>query len=145
MGLFGPEWWHHHGIKIRVTYKDAKAITMEGSAARLIIWLANPGTKCPWSVEWRVIHSQTEQVNGVVRFSVEELLTAFGTSVIIQPSHSQWMVDVYGAECAFQGKYIRTGDFLNIPCPGTGHDGDPNISIELDDEIRDAVGQLIGK
>lgn len=42
-----------------------------------------------------------------------------------------------------QGAFIRYGNFLNIPSPGTGHDGDPNISILIDGPIRRAVRQLL--
>jgi len=142
MGLFGPNWWHHHGIKMCVKYKDSKAITVAATAASLHIWLAHPKTGRPWMVEWKVIQSQTEKTEGTVRFSTEELRGAFGISATIPEPTSQWLFHRYDCECGRQGKYIRLRDFLNIPCPGTGHDGDPNISLELTDEIREAVRQL---
>ncbi len=54
-----------------------------------------------------------------------------------------WLVGRYGGNSAVQSKFIRWGNFLNIPCPGTGHDGDPNVSIYVTDEIREAVRKLL--
>jgi hypothetical protein len=33
---------------------------------------------------------------------------------------------------------------LNIPTPGTDHDGDPNVSVELDMKMAQAVKEIIG-
>jgi len=32
---------------------------------------------------------------------------------------------------------------LNIPCPGTGHDGDPNVSVYIEESIQRAIEQLL--
>jgi hypothetical protein len=55
----------------------------------------------------------------------------------------EWLLDRYGGDSAAQGFYIRWRNCLNIPCPGTGHDGDPNISVTLSDDIKEAVRQLL--
>ena len=95
-----------------------------------------------WFVDWEVIYSLNEKTTGRIRLLVDELKVAFRLSES-QRCFGKWLIDKYNASSAEQGKYIRRGDFLNIPCPGTGHDGDPNISIEIDDEIREAVRQLL--
>lgn len=142
MGLYGPEWWHHHGTKMRVSFKDASAVSISGSAAFLRIWRAYPNSPAPWRVEWQIIHSQTTKIEGSICFSNEDLQNAFDVTSTAPNREDEWLTKVYQASFGRQGKYIREDDFLNIPCPGTGHDGDPNISIQLDDEIREAVCKL---
>lgn len=44
---------------------------------------------------------------------------------------------------ASQKFFFRVGRFLNIPGPGIGHDGDPNISIELSDHLVEPVSQFV--
>ena len=72
----------------------------------------------------------------------EHLKMAFGLSEE-SGKYGDWLIGRFGGESAEQGQFIRFENFLNIPCPGTGHDGDPNISIVLDDKIRDAVEHLL--
>jgi len=97
-----------------------------------------------------VIQSPQEKTNGSVIFPDQVLLAAFcltddpGVGV----DWSQWLLDQYGGDLAIQGRFIHWTSqhttFLNIPCPGTGHDGDPNISLEVTPEIKDAIRQLVG-
>ena len=54
-------------------------------------------------------------------------------------------IERYGGTCFYQGVFLRYEYFLNIPGPGTGNDGNPNISVELDDGIKNAVRQLLGE
>ena len=142
-----PVWCHHHCHKMRLTEHDVvnRRLVIAGSAATLTIEppsgpLMNTWT-VTWKVTWKIRHSWGE-VQGCIWFKKEELMTAFG--IIDGPCRfGQWIIDQYGADAAEQGQYIRWREFLNIPCPGTGHDGDPNISIELDTKIHDAVRRLL--
>jgi len=143
-----PDWWHHHGAKVQAVGIDFnnKILMFNASAMRLIIW---PTSILPtmsdrsWLVEWHVIQSRAsnESVQGRRLFSNDELAAAFG---IIEESgdYGQWLIDRYGAESAEPGLFIRWRDCLNIPGPGTGHDGDSNVSIKLTPEIKEAVGKL---
>jgi hypothetical protein len=56
---------------------------------------------------------------------------------------SDWLLNEFGGTCASQGKFLRYKDYLNIPGPGTGHDGDSNVSIELDRSIQTAARDLM--
>ncbi len=148
MGLFGPEWWHHHGIKMRLKSIDhqQKQLVISGSAATVIIRKApsvNPQTKEGWFVDWEVEHYVPYGIKaqGRCHFTDEDLGIAFG--LMVSPIPDERIVDQYGIVSFRQGKYIRLNNFLNIPCPGTGHDGDPNVSIELDEEIREAILKLL--
>lgn len=85
-----------------------------------------------------------KKTTGVVFFNDKHLRSAFNLQETCQTEqHSLWLIDRFGGDCASQANYIRYKDYLNIPCPGTGHDGDPNISIMLDKDIRDAVRDML--
>lgn len=135
-----PSWWHSHGDKMSVrSFAPKIHLVIAGSAATLTIKRAPPEVgDGMWHVSWRVVQFApepfTEEVWGRRIFTGEELLLAFGRPNSDGPSslHEER-----------QGKFIRLGNFLNIPCPGTGHDGDPNVSVYLTDEIRAAVSGLL--
>ena len=96
----------------------------------------------PWYLEWVIIHSSQERVDGKVMMSTDALKSAFVFADTTSRG-SRWLIERYGGEVAEQGKFIRWKNFLNIPGPGTGQDGDPNISIFLDDVIKNSVFNLI--
>ncbi len=146
MAMFGPAWWHHHGTKMRRDefHPKEKLLAIVGSAATLKISKSTTkGCEHYWQIEWEVRQSLSEFSAGVVLFTNDDLSTAFGLKKVVVPSHSTHLIRRYGGDRAFQGKYFGSGDYLNIPMPGTGHDGDPNISIDIDDAIKDAIRQLL--
>jgi len=145
-----PIWCHHHCIKMRVTERDLEtgALTIAGSAAKITIVRAS--TKFPWAtgwfIDWEVIQYRPSDqvVRGRREFNDNELAAAFGLTD--HPGETDFrLLEQFGGDSAEQGLYIRWGDYLNIPCPGTGHDGDPNVSIELDDQIKEAVRALLDR
>ena len=147
-GIYGnPVWCHHHGSKMLLVISDEheREVHIAGSAAKVIITpVAEADDR--WRVVWHIAHGLPfyGEVHGNTIFTSEELLTAFGVRSSVQADHSIWLIERFGGDAAFQGKYIRWKDFLNIPGPGTGHDGDPNVSIHLDDKIKNAIRGLIG-
>ncbi|OGZ68876.1 MAG: hypothetical protein A3D44_04310 [Candidatus Staskawiczbacteria bacterium RIFCSPHIGHO2_02_FULL_42_22] len=144
-----PDWFHHHGMKMYAgrLNREQKSLRISGSAAFLGILPAESAVFDGWLVTWRVVYSRNERTEGQVFFTTEELAAAFGLAPITGSS-DDWLIERYGAHSAFQGKYIswRRDDgnvYLNIPCPGTGHDGDPNISIEVSPEMSNVVKELL--
>ncbi len=145
MGRVGPIWWHHHGRKIRVDKVNSThyRLTLAGNAAHLIIESHRINRQDKWLLSWSVTQQSIQEgAKGTIIFSTLKLKQAFGLADGVDPS-SQWLVTRYGAESASQFYFIRWKQHLNIPCPGTGNDGDPNISILIDEEIQEAVRQLI--
>lgn len=146
--LYFPIWCHLHGSKMRVKKLNLlqHILVIGSSAAKIVIrkalWV-HSGAK-GWFVDWEVNQYKPykEGVWGRVHFTDKELAAAFGLSDD-SGKFGDWLIRRFGADSAEQGKYIRWKTFLNIPCPGTGNDGDPNVSIHLDKEIQNAVRQLL--
>jgi hypothetical protein len=148
-----PIWWHNHGLKMRVELfdKEKPILVISGSAAKITI--KNISSEYPnypheegWLVDWEVKYWAPLELKacGRCNFTKEELLSAFGLSKFTG-DNGDCLIERFGAESAQQGKYIRWKKFLNIPCPGTGHDGDPNVSIYIEEDIREAIEQLVLK
>ncbi|HWA64642.1 MAG TPA: hypothetical protein VG866_02240 [Candidatus Paceibacterota bacterium] len=125
--------------KIVCTSIFRDTLIIQASAAELIIQRSQD----QWLVKWRVGYIGLDQfVSGQVVFSHDDLIHAFLVDGHIEKT-AGWMISQYGGSSAVQGKFIRYKEFLNIPGPGTGHDGDANISIEISDAIREAVEKLV--
>lgn len=144
-----PEWFHHHGFKMSLETCDTETplVVISATAARLEITHSPLFEKDshPWFVSWRVVQYRPrgEQVDGKTSMKPEELRAAFGLTDDQFGEGHKWLIERYGATTAVQREFIRYKDFLNIPGPGTGHDGDPNISIVLDPRIKKAVGDIM--
>lgn len=145
MGMFGPEWFHHHGSKMSLDKSPQQRHFMRiaASAAWLQISpVSNPGDD-GWYIDWEIRQSLLSKTSGRVVFPTPILRAAFGLYDTYTPETNQWLIERFGGDCADQGRYIRYQRHLNIPGPGTGHDGDANISILLDDNIIEAIRRLI--
>lgn len=144
-----PVWCHHHGFKMAVELLDLDNCTLiiSGSAAKVVI--KKSSLEFPdsggWLVNWEVIQSKPRGAGsrGRTLFTDKQLMAAFGLTQY-PGEFGDWIIEQYGADSAEQGKYIRWREFLNIPCPGTGHDGDPNVSINIDEDMIAAVQKLLG-
>ncbi len=142
--LYHPDWFHSHGNRMRLESQlnNPPGLIIKATAAELVIshvW----NRVAPWSVYWNIKHSQDEFARGTVIMPEDILEAAFGLKDNLVTKDSRWMIERFGGTSSAQRYFIRYENFLNIPCPGTGHDGDPNISIGLDDEIKAAVKGLI--
>lgn len=137
-----PIWWHHHGHKMKLRRSEILSciILIEGSAARVLI---TKGDYKNWLIDWTITHSYPDiKVDGRTFMNNQELAGAFGLEDYIDGS-SEWLIERFGGNATAQGKFIRWNEYLNIPCPGTGHDDDPNVSIEIDKDIKRAVRDLL--
>ena len=156
-----PIWWNKHGWKMRVREcytrpryssltkgDDTKPnhLMIKGDAATVTIDedYLRPG----YFIEWEIMRdfSFKLQTGGRIHLSAWDLARAFGLNDTNDPEGSwywDWLVRDYGATTGLQGYYVRDRNYLNIPCPGTGRDGDPNVSIRLSKEIKEAVKSII--
>lgn len=142
---YHPNWWCERGGKMKVESLENHQLMLKGSAATLII---SPANEPPyiWKVEWEVIHTRHQSWSrGQTLWTIEMLQAAFGLRSRITGDFGDWMIERFGADAAEQREFIRWETFLNIPGPGTGHQGDPNISIRITEEIQEAVKELLRK
>lgn len=149
-GVPWPRWWHSHGDKMAIVKAEAKHLRLEGSAAYLDIELRDaPISKTyRWVFRWGVILTKAlAEVHGDRIFSDEMLEVAFGLRNQFTSSfdrkHSQWLCRELGGEIGRQGHFVREDKYLNVPCHGTGHDGDPNVSIEIRPSMQEAIRKLV--
>ena len=121
------------------------SLILKGSAAEVIVQKRNPqeGKWREWAVDYEVIKFAGEFVKGRRFLDNVGLQVAFGLSNGVTPS-GEFILAEYGGTTAVQGVFIRYNEYLNIPGPGTGHDGDANVSVLLTPEIIDAVKNLLG-
>ncbi len=136
-----PSWQVSKGHKMTITSSGPRLGTLElrGSAAELKVSPRERG----WNVQWKIEH-YNGRVEGHVHMDDSALRRAFGLEDGLG-TFGATLADRTGTpiDAAEQGQFVRWGEFLNIPHPGTGLQGDPNISIELSDEIRTAVQDLL--
>lgn len=136
---FPPSWWHLHGSKLQPTLITDGQVHFEGSAASIRI-TKNNADSC--FVEYRIVWSANTGVTGKVYIPFNMLASAFGLTDQVG-KFGKGFVEEYEATAAEQGEFIRKNQFLNIPGPGTGHDGDPNISIQITKQVIDAIKSFI--
>jgi len=136
-----PIWCHHHAPKMKLVaigIHNDMLLIKEGNIAEVLITRQGTG----WLVTWKINHGGEDIISGKVHFSDDILERAFNLLDIV-PNNALHLIERFGGTTAATGKFIRWKDYLNIPGPGTGCNDDPNVSIKIDDEIRNAVKQLI--
>lgn len=138
-----PRWQVYKGHTLKLVSSNSKSVRLAGTTTSLTITAAGSDRPDHWAVSWKIKHDCGE-VEGFVYMNDEELQRAFdminGLGTFGQALAERTSTRVDAAE---QGKFVRVGSFLNIPHPGTGLQGDPNISIEIDDDMRLAVLRLV--
>jgi hypothetical protein len=141
--LGAPIWWNLNGMKMeKIKFRNGKSLTIENSVAKVTIarkHLMHWG----WGIRWSIEHEYKCTTSGNLIFIDQQLASAFGLCNNPVYNDSEELIKRYGAEVAAKGLYIRWKDYLNLPCPGTGFDGDPNLSIYLSHEIRMTVKEML--
>lgn len=143
-----PEWWNPKGYEMILVDPDRTQtrLVIKGRAAVLFIrrrhlplYLAKQ-----WVVNWKIHFSTMDRVSGQIAMDRLTLERAFGIENGTD-ENSKWLFERYKADSVRQGCFIRQGKFLNIPGPGTGVDGDINVSLCLGPEIKTAVKEFLNK
>jgi len=143
-----PEWWNPNGYKMKLVdpNRTQTRLLIKGGGAsffirrrRLPLYLDKQ-----WLVNWRIHFSTMDRVSGQIAMDRLTLERAFGLQNGTD-ENSAWLLTRYKADSVKQGCFIRQGKFLNIPGPGTGVDGDVNVSLRLDPEIKIAVKEFLNK
>lgn len=138
-----PPWQVYKGHTLKAMNYTSRSLRLAGTTTSLTITAAGSDRPEQWAVSWKIKHDCGE-VEGFVYMDNGELQRAFGLAdglgTFGQALAERTSTPVDAAE---QGKFVRVGKFLNIPHPGTGLQGDPNISIEIDGYMRLAILGLL--
>lgn len=145
-----PDWWHAHGRKMQPREVDLekRRLRLAGSVATLCIDFVPEGFEAvPWHIIWKVKHADGRAAEGEARWSDEYLSAAFGITrrLLLLSIEQQRFLERYSADVGVEGIFIRRGWYLNIPQPGTRHDGGNAISIEIDEAIQKAILSVLRK
>jgi hypothetical protein len=141
-----PAWWSEMGRKAHVSgMPNGVNLTITTNSAHFILSRRPEGDlwKNEWNGEWIIHVSEKEEIRGNRFFSPDELKAAFGVSGWTSVAEDIDGCMRFGADIFVPGKFILKDAYLNIPCPGTGCKGDPNMSILVDGEIRASVAHLL--
>ena len=142
-----PNWCHGMAHKKKVesqTDEDklAKRLKISSSCVWLTIsFLPETTTDECWLVEWRIEHSREHVSCGSRIFTKGNLLSAFNVGPAEFPEYS--IYPGCPTEAVYPNKYIRCGEYLNIPGPAQVTEYDNNFSIKISPSIQEAVLELI--
>lgn len=140
-----PAWWHKRGLHMKETPPSDGALVAESGSAELLIY--NIG-RDSCVVQWEIVHIVgLSSVEGKTRMGYKDLIVAFDLDpqgLAKTSGDADWLKERYDADVAVPGMFIRKGDYLNIPAPGSGCDGDPNLSMKLTEAIKARVASEIG-
>ncbi len=138
-----PDWHHPKSWKVQLEKADAAYIVITAPAARLtIVELIDAESINKWIVRWEIFSKGEQSQRGEIVMNARQLCAAFALTEKWEDS-DQWWTGAYQEIASAEGMYFRYDRWLNIPGPGTGKDGDPNISICLDAEMKKAITYMI--
>ena len=146
-----PSWFNYHeGSMMNVRGVHEKSIVIapivpNGTRVEITRQQTKKG-EVKWLVSWRkTLHDPFRKVPGSAVFTQEDLVRAFKLSNQSNGG-SDKLRQRFKADAAEERKYIRRGEYLNIPSAGTGKDNDHNISIFLANSgIGNALRDLINQ
>ncbi|MFC1594812.1 hypothetical protein ACFL3E_00080 [Patescibacteria group bacterium] len=142
-----PVWFHKKGLEMQLSHcsPEERLVIISSSTANLTI--KNRDKSGTWIIMYTIKHgpgfSREHYTRYHLIFNDDELLRAF-----VKPSEEEPNLEI-GDEtilvctAATAGKFARVDRHLNITCPGTGLNGDPNLSIFVTDEIHYAIIDLL--
>lgn len=143
-----PKWWNSHGFKLRVIEVGEDFVKIGSPNPGVVDLLIRKG-KVPkeaevvFFVDYSIRYAKYESVSASHIMQREVLMAAFGLAGSTGWPDEQYMIRDYGITTGNVGRFVRYKDYLNIPAIGTGYDGNPNLSIFLSEQIKEAVRKLI--
>ena len=141
-----PEWHNPRSREMRLEKADSSHVSISGPTSRLIIVelldLLGAEVTSKWIVR-RELYSEEEWLTrDEITMDARQLCDAFGLND--KPEYEDQWGDTAYEHTAFEaGRYFRYDQYLNIPNPGTGEDGDPNISILITDDMKHAIAAMV--
>jgi hypothetical protein len=140
-----PDWHHSGSSKLRVTDHSEAHQFMElvsGGSRVTVGKFAGPGKG--WTIQYELTHGPHSHTKGQVLLSSAELAWAFALADDCTGQEvDQILLDMYGGDACKVGGYFRSGMHLNVPGPGHGYHGDPNLSILITEEMQRIVRKML--
>jgi hypothetical protein len=150
-----PKWFNPHGLKMQVVDFNLNKTKLQlgSTAAKLNLqvnyFLSNALYRF-FAIERQLTFPKLSSASGITNIERSLAEAMFGISTVQpyyrkdDPRAHEWLKKYHlRATSVWPGVYIRYGRFLNIPGPGTGDDGDANLSIYINDSIKEAVEKLL--
>ena len=143
-----PDWWERQ-LPIMNFIHDENVLMLVSASTEFTIL---PLQHNHWLIGWKKTRTRyggnpLEFSSGAVVLNRAEMYSAFGfygqahefDSTLANMLRRRYRADV----CALH-KFMRTGPYLIFPGPGTGAVGDPNVSIEITDQIKKEILSMLG-
>ncbi len=133
-----PSWFHPGGTVIKVhPSDDTFVVTLRSKTVHVVIFRRKTEYEPKWQINSHIAFSEDERAKVKVFFSTDHIIRAFALDV-------NGTKDIIDRQKQFDiGYFVRQGRFLNIPCPGTGQDRDPNLSIEITNDIQGVIKKML--
>lgn len=133
-----PDWFHPAGTKIKFALGNNGGIALNSNAANVSILKRGDH----WLLRYEIRHSEPDsfgirQFDGNSTFDQVELST--------EELSSAFFLEAGEMKSFIQGKFVRSGRFLNLPGPGTGRAGDHTLSVYVSEDIQAWVRKLINQ
>lgn len=134
-----PKWWNRNGAKMEVKHADDRVVMLANSTASVSIRpVRDARGRRAYHISTILRQLGRDKFRNDLTFPEEYLAAAFavtdefhGANIPVIRNQSR------------PGYFVRSGCHLNIPGRGSGRDGDPNASLLLEPEVREAVNQLM--
>jgi|CXWL01.1.fsa_nt_gi hypothetical protein len=131
-----PAWFHHNGRRLVVEGaipSQNMLVLVDGTyrnAAQVVICVSK-NRRSGILVKWTVPHRDNGLDSGRRFYTRDNFEKLFGLTNDVPDQY-----EILGAG-------VREGPWLNIPAKGSGQDGDPNISIVLPEETKEAIREFL--
>lgn len=147
-----PGWWnprgHHMHIGITgtvLTGGKADLALDSKDSVDAFVRIDQVYSRNKYKLGWHLNHSggiDMPYTAGRIEVDARELKRMFAF-IDGAEEDSLWLLKQYRGTAAAQGKFLRQNRYLNIPGPGTGRDGDANLSVFVSDEIMTGVRAML--
>lgn len=147
-----PTWYHPGGDKVIIkrhngTTTPARELVIGSNNLNMTITKdhhSQDNKRDEWVIKYKLNHGPIRTwTEGFIIMTTQDLKTAFGLSGDCEAEDGQGVLDVCGGDVAKEGKYIRYKEFLNIPGPGHGWDGDANVSIRVGKGMKSQLQEFM--
>ncbi|HEY0010946.1 MAG TPA: hypothetical protein VGB97_03495 [Candidatus Paceibacterota bacterium] len=135
-----PPWWNGHDLTWTAIRRGT---TLKLTAEGRVLEISAIGRSGSFRLCYTIEHGNgttAHQISGLPAVRIEKMFA------LRRGSPSDWRIFPgigIVADAGERGEFCRTKGYLNIPHPGIGHPGDPNLSLLITEDIRKAVEDFL--